>query len=1712
MKVLRANRDHRYSRRGRLLRPVTALLLCLVMLTGMIPWSFASDAAAASPGKPVTNTYLFEASTGIETGTEDKIEFFIIHYIDTNNLERTQLLCPYEDSMKEGFETALTASDWQKNRDDYIKSNFGYTPCSLTEWDAFQPLKTDQYLFTTPVAIKSVNQIQIFTAGAGSWNCQGMRVFRVDTLGGLYRYNDAARDRFIDFDGALISEARFSDSIAQAIGWDSDKLINIGGRDAMLNSSLAGPGSQSYVKHSRIRSDDLPERDLALQFTFADVYGGGLETLSTLHGEKDKTIKSIGKYECLALSVRYKDIYGSVRVTEVPAVINAILWATTDLGISTEEEIVGLAQQGEALVTAFSLPEAGSAEPMNEIVATLGTAAAEKLLKLSPDSKDTARKSHTELESKVKTSSDNENVCAFILNAVVYDLKKTAVTASLSEEALTVRWTFTSDPILYHVAESGEGEPLQLGSTTIMLRTYTVTGQGKTKPTLKPRDASSRNKYLITVITDTVPVVGTPGDIYVKINYNDMDGTARSTAEFRIRAYAMNFYGFWPGTDTGDFAYYNGMAPGQALYAIVPIQDIKTLTGISVRYDSADRDGEWQMKDFILSAINPDLPVGLRTAKWETYESGSFRSDRIFSRFVDATPIYTYSEKFGDVPQLYHDDEIKDISGAISEDVITYGNIDWSQLQYSMTYEEACQNFGFSRQRYTYLVTVDVAPDSIANGENGNSGSKALFYFRLVFQYGKTSGYVLANQQLHSDGFRADTEEQFYITTNQDYGDVVAVQVIPDYFSGQTDVFDKLHVDSIRVSKQTNSAVCPTWTASSVGWIDIDYRDEYSQPIGGMKGRSSEEVTHTYTMDSKSYDVNLMVAISTGDYQGKQQFRGSISAVVYYKHSTPDTAPATISDLVKSMYDYMGRAPVYSDALGGLAVSDTSWMFRANHTDRFFMTLRDVESITRIELMVRSENNTIWNIDNISIFQVQGEGSLIRNINNEYEYKYKPGQELLFLTKQNVETNPAYSVSLHKYSGTTVTGETDVTPVYINFTENKLVLSPEADQWKSVITREPAGQNDTLNVFLYPEIGGGNSDAADYDLSASFWYTDTMTDIRKTATGTMRKRLYRDQPVFYATGITASGLVTLNSASVRTVNSDASVICAIERAVIQQVRNGVVIHTWEMTTMGGNAQWEVPLMEKEVTTRERQTVRVQLGSETQGTLLYQEQKDLAIAIWYRSDDPSNREYRSPYIYLTDQGITSVRPGQMLEVTFNQASVDRITGISLVSFGETDIKVDGAYAEEQLVSGSSGETVTVKGTYSFATPIEVTNVPKRMNPSGNLKPLYLTFVTGDPAESAGGGTDGPVRMTLGYYDRYGDIQTVSVEDLRQYLVDEDRIFDSSSSRTAQLLVDDLVKVRWIQVEPWHTVGDDPASWTVARVIAEAEDMKVDRAVNVTVWENEPYQIIMANTSLKISVSVTSKSGMKIAYQGIGGEAKILTRSGDTVTITPEVIGSNYGWSAKAERMVSGFPADADSTIKIKNGDLVFTAPANTSASTAEYWITLTLDETPAVKMVVKIGVESGNEAADTGEETSSNEIVRMALSQVGNSGDVYWSYMGFSKRVDWCACFVSWCANECGYIKEGILPNTAGCVSGERWFRERGQWRDSTYTPKAGDIIYFDWDSDGEGQDGAVDHVGIVEKVEGDYIYTIEGNSGDKVSHNAWKIGHYEIYGFGCPAY
>ena len=136
------------------------------------------------------------------------------------------------------------------------------------------------------------------------------------------------------------------------------------------------------------------------------------------------------------------------------------------------------------------------------------------------------------------------------------------------------------------------------------------------------------------------------------------------------------------------------------------------------------------------------------------------------------------------------------------------------------------------------------------------------------------------------------------------------------------------------------------------------------------------------------------------------------------------------------------------------------------------------------------------------------------------------------------------------------------------------------------------------------------------------------------------------------------------------------------------------------------------------------------------------------------------------------------------------------------------------------------------------------------------------------------------------------------------------------------------------------------------------------------------------------------------------------------------------------------------------------------------------------------------------------IVAVAQTQIGNEGGLkYCEWYGYSYRVEWCAIFVSWCADQCGYLDAGILPKELNVIPYVEWFQERDQWKYRDYEPSPGDLIFYDWESD-----GLADHVGIVERVEDGIVYSIEGNAGDACIENSHYLAIAPIYGYGTPAY
>lgn len=117
--------------------------------------------------------------------------------------------------------------------------------------------------------------------------------------------------------------------------------------------------------------------------------------------------------------------------------------------------------------------------------------------------------------------------------------------------------------------------------------------------------------------------------------------------------------------------------------------------------------------------------------------------------------------------------------------------------------------------------------------------------------------------------------------------------------------------------------------------------------------------------------------------------------------------------------------------------------------------------------------------------------------------------------------------------------------------------------------------------------------------------------------------------------------------------------------------------------------------------------------------------------------------------------------------------------------------------------------------------------------------------------------------------------------------------------------------------------------------------------------------------------------------------------------------------------------------------------------------------------------------------------------------------GWNQYTPWCACFLSWAADQKKASINGDPPSFADVDKGMTKFKDSGMWRERGAEPIPGDYVFFDWDGRNDPDGGKdPDHVGAVLRVEGNFLYTIEGNSGGKVAVQRYLLSDSRIVGYG----
>lgn len=157
----------------------------------------------------------------------------------------------------------------------------------------------------------------------------------------------------------------------------------------------------------------------------------------------------------------------------------------------------------------------------------------------------------------------------------------------------------------------------------------------------------------------------------------------------------------------------------------------------------------------------------------------------------------------------------------------------------------------------------------------------------------------------------------------------------------------------------------------------------------------------------------------------------------------------------------------------------------------------------------------------------------------------------------------------------------------------------------------------------------------------------------------------------------------------------------------------------------------------------------------------------------------------------------------------------------------------------------------------------------------------------------------------------------------------------------------------------------------------------------------------------------------------------------------------------------------------------------------------------------------------------SELIKLAQSWIGKKEsdgshktiiDIYNNHKPLARNYkvkytdEWCATTISALAIKCGAVD--IIPKECSCEKMIELFKKIGSWvEDENRTPKAGDIIFYDWSDNGKGDNrGWSDHVGIVEKVSGTTITVIEGNYGNAVKRRTITVNAKCIRGYGVPKY
>jgi len=1591
----------------------------------LVTLCFTATGTYADDEKSHEGEYLYalRISSGVESG--EAVSLFSVRY-KSGGKAYTYSILPYEGAYQDSLKMAAEAGELSTNTTMLEKN--GYSLKSFKESTPLQPNSTDTYLFYLPRKIDSVEFVSLYsnvgsTKGGGvSWTCKGLDVFSVSKINGLRSNGGYNNNYYIDFEGT---------TLVQMVNKGSSdvKMVSKGKGDTILTffNEEYGYNSKAYlaVPSEEEKSFKGSTTTVYVEMDIADVLGAGVENFSLPKDQTDYYLP-----ELLALRYYYEDIYGAARCVSVPVMTSALSFAYEQGILKTSDSLAEFFAQGDSILLKLEIYQYGDVYQDGDNIGFIfdPVKAAEECGLVE---KEEAKVCHNQIIEKIKNYQDNGDVSddngdsLFISGiSVYYNLTNEKVGLSL-DNGTKLTFSINDVPSYNYAAMSYKGDELAF-SSSLSEHMYTLVPYNS-KVAFRPSDPSQ--KFVVVLHTSPFEMAGTIDELKIKLGYTTKkNGEVIYTEDFLVRDLVKNYYGPWEGT-TGDASYEISTKAGGYIYGLISLNGVYEFESATFTLAGSD---SWQCKDIYIYQVGKAALKG-RHIQWlsTNMTNGSVSTDRLIYRPFNQGMLGITSEGYVAVTQASNSaSDEKDFSvvgiGGVKA-VVSCKNLtlyldsrenhktidfstgtqvvaenveeeDWREtgLTKEMPYSETRKDLGFTQKKCEYTVKVHVGTEKYSNTTNGDPGSSNYFYFQLVFQNGKSS-FVQANQQLAADAFIAGETASFVISTNYDYGEIEYINIIPDDSSSNASPYDKLKIDYIEVVLETGGNSSLTWTCKTNElnqWVGIDYVEE-SEEANEIeeKSRDVDDYMRTYPVSSRNTNSQVLVAFQTAGGNGQLE-ASSIQATFHYT-KMDGTEDVLVKDVIEGMYTFMGFTPQEN--------TDPNHMLKPNQTNYFIMSVSDVSSFDYVDIAVKNAKDTAatWEIKNFTI-------SLIREDNGHKLSELAGGEVILDGKTDVITTATASSIAQAKR---TIAPGANASTYSIAFEENKVVIE-EADTEEYFLTRVPESKNDYLNVYVYIKDDGKTDESAVLSCAVNY---GTVEGTYQRSSPTFKTTEIGGQKVYYANGLGAKNFQNLCSVSLATQSR--SVNAYIEKVVIQQVREKVIIDTFVFYCMGVNVK------EKQIfyshtsastfsDTTEYEEVYIQLGPETSAANLVASTNDVAVALKYKlAAGSTNVDYQTPFVFLTDQDITKIGPNKVIKVRIKQTAMKEITGIVIAATGnKISLDVESAavgwyVSDPAAVINNNRMTATDSGYRCkawYSTTIEQTitagqktfafdgdqlgDVSKAIVPIG----VYIDTMS-DELQNVSITGDAKIAMSLVYTKSDGTQDNLLIENILDYCEDlTNTSFKSGSSDQFYFMGRDMTSITYVVFYPYDEDANVTQQWGLANLhfsygdgvsVIDKKYNDLNRMGKETDLLFEEYHGVLVGLK-EVSLELTLKygsSGEKEATisESIVSDPPIFTlyRGQTEMTISASLLGSGlgaFGIASKDKLQDSNWMLTA-----MDEDSLVYKfTPGGASLAEDYYEVKMFSVENPEANVVFYVVISSledpEKEAETSSAETSSEE--------------------------------------------------------------------------------------------------------------------------------------------